>query len=267
MRILNKRGIPVIKISRFVLLAWMGCIMLTGCTSEKSTSDPNQANTQQEANHEKITKLENELEKKKQELIKLEDQLLESEKALTKLKQILNETGDKGADATKSGNILSVALEIMKLIEAADFKALSSYIHPAKGVRFTPYFYVDPEVDQVFSVAETAELMEDTQVINWGVFDGSGEPMELTFSDYYDQFIYDADFMNADMIGNNVALGEGNTIDNVAEAYPDGQFIEFHFPQIDPQFGGIDWRSLRLIFEETNNELHLVGIVHGEWTI
>ena len=62
-------------------------------------------------------------------------------------------------------------------------------------------------------------------------------------------------------------MGSGNIEDNVTAAYSNGQFIEFHFSQFDPQYGGAYWESLRLIFEEYNSAWYLVGVIHGQWTI
>ncbi len=177
-----------------------------------------------------------------------------------------NETPAKN-NSPASNNIISVAMDVMELIKAKDMNTLSQYVHPTSGVRFTPYFYVDAQTDQVFTPSQAAGLMQDTQVITWGVYDGSGEPINLKFSDYYDKFIYDKDFVNPEIIGNNVAVGSGNMIDNVAEIYPNGHFIEFHFSQFDPQYEGIDWESLRLVFEQHNNTWYLVGVIHGQWTI
>jgi len=43
--------------------------------------------------------------------------------------------------------------------------------------------------------------------------------------------------------------------------------VEYHFPGIDPQYGGLDWRSLRLVFQQSGGEWYLVGIIHDQWTI
>ncbi len=165
-----------------------------------------------------------------------------------------------------SNNIYKV-IEVIGFMKSKDMSSLSQYIHPTKGVRFTPYFFTDTQNDKVFTAEEVAGLMESTELINWGVYDGSGEPINLTFGDYYDKFVYDKDFANPQVIGNNVPIGRGNTIDNTAEAYPNGYFVELHFPGFDPQFQGIDWESLRLVFEEYNDAWYLVGIIHGQWTI
>lgn len=69
------------------------------------------------------------------------------------------------------------------------------------------------------------------------------------------------------MIGINNIIGKGNTTNNISEAYPQGQFVEFHFTGFNPEYAGIDWSSLRLVFEELDGTLYLVGIIHSQWTI
>ena len=58
-----------------------------------------------------------------------------------------------------------------------------------------------------------------------------------------------------------------NTINNIAEVYPNAVTIEYHFEGFDPTFAGLDWRSLRLVLEEREDAWYLVGIAHDEWTI
>lgn len=195
-----------------------------------------------------------------------EIELKEKDKKIVELEQKIKEL-ETNVNQVSSNSIISKAIDIIELIKDQDMNGLSQYIHPTLGVRFTPYFYVDTQTDQVFTSSQVVDLMQNTQVLKWGVYDGSGEPIDLKFSDYYDKFIYDQDFANPEFIGNNVAIGRGNIIDNVTAAYPNGHFIEFHFSQIDPQYEGIDWESLRLVLEEHNNIWYLVGIIHGQWTI
>ncbi len=193
------------------------------------------------------------------------EELREKDEKIEELENRISEL-QLNLDEITSDNTYRAAA-IIKLIKAKDMAKLAQYVHPAKGIRFTPYFYIDVEKDKVFTVEEVKGLMENDEVYNWGAYDGSGFPIDLIFKEYYDNFIYDADFANPQVVGNNTAIGGGNTVDNIAEAYPNGYFLEFHFSQIDPQYAGIDWRSLRLVFEEYNNIWYLVGIVHGEWTI
>jgi hypothetical protein len=165
------------------------------------------------------------------------------------------------------------AAQIIMILNAGDLDALADRIHPDKGVRFSPYTYVRavpgaPEgEDLVFSAAQIPGLASDPTVYRWGRFDGSGEPIDLTFAEYYDRFVYDAKFAAPDAVGFAETIGKGNTINNITGVYPMAVTIEYHFEAIDPQYAGLDWRSLRLVLEERDGTWYLVGIVHDEWTI
>jgi hypothetical protein len=144
--------------------------------------------------------------------------------------------------------------------------SLSNYVHPVNGVRFSPYAFVK-DTDQVFPADKVSSLMADSKVYTWGTYDGSGEPIKLTFLDYYAKFVYDVDFTNAPQMALNHRLGVGNSIDNSSEFYPDAMIVEYYFPGFDLQYAGMDWRSLRLVFTEYNNIWYLAGIIHDQWTI
>jgi hypothetical protein len=160
------------------------------------------------------------------------------------------------------------AAQIIMVLKERDLQELSGLVHPDKGVRFSPYTYVraGPGEDLVFGAAEIPRLMADPTVYLWGVHDGSGKPIDLTFHEYYDQFVYDVNFARPDLIGFGETVGQGNTINNIAEVYPDGVVVEYHFEGFDPQYAGMDWRSLRLVLEERGGLWYLVGLVHDEWT-
>lgn len=207
-----------------------------------------------------------ELIKKDKKISNLEKQLKDKELEIADKDQKIQELGKK-INKPASTNLLSKVINVMELIKSRDMAGLSQHVHPTKGVRFTPYSYIDVQHDQVFTAQEVAGLMQNNQVMNWGKFDGSGKPIDLKFINYYDVFLYDKDFANPHMIGNNVIIGKGNTLDNVAQAYPNGYFIEFYFSGFDPQLESIDWESLKLVFEESKGIWYLVGIVHGQWTI
>jgi hypothetical protein len=163
--------------------------------------------------------------------------------------------------------------EAILALRDRDMVTLSGLVHPEKGVRFSPYTFVQVEPgpmgdqDLVFGASEVAGLMSDPAVYQWGLYDGSGEPIEGTFPDYYGRFVYDADFAQPNAIGYDRVVGRGNTINNIDESYPQSTTVEYHFEGFDPQLAGMDWRSLRLVFERLEGAWYLVGIVHDEWTI
>jgi hypothetical protein len=105
-----------------------------------------------------------------------------------------------------------------------------------------------------------------TQTVSWGFHDGSGEPIELTFREYLDTFVTDHPFAEAPEIAWNTPADRGTTIDNALDVYPDGQVVEYHFPGFDPQYEGMDWASLKLAFEEHEEQWYLVGVIHSEWS-
>lgn len=155
---------------------------------------------------------------------------------------------------------------ILHLIAARDFSALASFVHPVKGLRCSPYAFVDAESDVVLQADELlAESVRDTPRL-WGRFDGTGEPIELDIEEYFTRFVYDADFYNAAQIGYDMDLGSGNTINNAREFYPQARIVEYHFPGFDKNLGGLDWRSLRLVFEQHESRWFLVGLIHDLWT-
>jgi len=153
-------------------------------------------------------------------------------------------------------------------LQQSDWTTLGTIVHPTKGVRFSPYANVHsgPNGDLVFKGADLKSAAASSSVLHWGAFDGSGKPMDLTFAQYEKQFVYDVDFARAPQIGWDKPIGEGNTINNLTQVYPGDRFIEYHFPGFDPKYQGMDWKSLRLVFENQGGTWYLVGIVHAQWT-
>ncbi len=166
-----------------------------------------------------------------------------------------------------ASSLIDTALNAVSFLRAKDMQLLSSVIHPVVGVRISPYAHVDIENDLHFAAQDIQTLLANSQILTWGAYDGTGFPIALNASDYFDRFIYDSDYLSPHMIGINTLIGTGNTLINIQDIYPNASFVEFHFTGLDPQYSGIDWRSLILVFEELNGEWYLTGIVHNEWTI
>lgn len=156
--------------------------------------------------------------------------------------------------------------QALAALKNRDLPLLAQLVHPQWGLRFSPYSYV-LEDHQVFTASQLAGLMQDATVYQWGNYDGSGEPILLPFSEYFDRFVYRMDFANAPQSSYNQRLGYGNTIDNSREFYPGAVVVEYYFPGQDPQYGGMDWHSLRLVFQSEGERWYLVGVINDEWTI
>ena len=170
-------------------------------------------------------------------------------------------------EATAKALVEKTALAVIDALKNKDGAKLATYAHPDKGVRFSMYPFVRTDTDVVLTATDLASAFTDPKVRLWGVTDGKGDDFRVTFADYYPKYIYDVDFAKAPDVAYNRAIGTGNSTDNSATAYPDAVMVEYHFASFDPQYGGMDWRSLRLFFEQKNGTWYLVGIVHGQWTI
>lgn len=234
------------KVSLFTIIVLILTLVLSGCTP--ATPDTN---------------LQKELERKNDQIKKLEEEKQVLEDRIVELEKV----EDNEPVPTLQNSLLSTALEVMEVIADEDMSGLSAYIDQTQGVRFSPYGYIDVQNHQVFTAAQVSGLMNDPQIFSWGSYDGTGDPIDLNFADYFEDFVYDEDFLYPHIIGNNVLIGKGNTLNNIAQVYPNGEFVEFHFTGFDTQYEGMDWTSLRLVFEENNGTWFLIGIVHDQWTI
>lgn len=203
------------------------------------------------------------IETQTKEIATLKDQNVK----LTAEVEILKTMIPEAPAATSPPSLLSTALTVITLLENDDMTGLAPYVHPTLGLRFSPYGYVDLATAQVFTAAQIPGLLADSTVYTWGSYDGSGDPIQLTPAAYYAEFVYDEDYANPHMIGNNTVIGTGNTLINTVTVYPTASFVEFHFTGFDPQYSGMDWSSLRLIFENVGGNWLLIGIVHDAWTI
>lgn len=147
-----------------------------------------------------------------------------------------------------------------------NYELIEELIHPDMCLRFSPYPYM-ADTNLSFCPEELDDVVNSDNVLNWGNYDGTGEPIRLKFIDYHDKFIYDSDFSSAPIIGLNVEVSSGNSINNIPDIFPDGLMIEYYFPGFDAQYGGMDWKSLRLVFINVDEVWYLAAIIHGEWTI
>jgi uncharacterized lipoprotein NlpE involved in copper resistance len=160
------------------------------------------------------------------------------------------------------------AVETIEALKNKDIKRLSELVHADKGVQFSPYAFIEQSKDVRVKANELEPLWKSATKKTWGHYDGSGEPIELTFEEYYKKFIFNHDFTSAKQIGYNRTLGSGTTHNNLFELYPKDKFItaEYHFPGFDPKFEGNDWASLRLVYENVKGTWMLVAVIHDQWT-
>ncbi len=147
-----------------------------------------------------------------------------------------------------------------------EFKNLDKYIS-STGLIFVPYGYHN---------SSNVHLTKDSiwyywgsnEKIKWGLYDGSGEEISLTLKEYFSEFIWDMNFSQADTVMLDDTKGLGNTIDNIKDYLPNARYVEFYIEGKNPDYGGMDWGILRLIYQKVDEEqFKLIAISHGQWTV
>jgi len=162
-------------------------------------------------------------------------------------------------------SLSAAAKDIVEALRDRDLKRLDSWIDPKLGLRFSPYAAMT-EQDQIFK-PDALPSFKNADKIKWGTADGSGEPIELTFRDYFDKFVYDKDFDTAPSVSAGKLVGKGNTVYNGQDVYPGSSFVEFHFPGFDDSADGMDWESLIVTLVQDGGDWKLVALTHAQWTI
>ncbi|MEX1192647.1 MAG: hypothetical protein WED10_01280 [Brumimicrobium sp.] len=133
-------------------------------------------------------------------------------------------------------------------------------------VYFSPYAYIDTNKIKSLSLIEFNRLYDSGEVIEWGTFDGTGEPIMLDLAGYFERFVADFSLLSEEnKILKDTIPARGNELNNVAEIFPDATIVEFHKPASE-ESGGMDWRSLMLVLVKKDGEWKLRAIVHNEWT-
>src|SRR5260370_34908736 len=92
------------------------------------------------------------------------------------------------------------ASRAVQALKSRDMNELSKLVHPVKGVRFSPYAFLDVKADVRFTAAMIRGALTDSKVRVWGRYDCSGKPIRLSFFEYYKRVVYDRHFVKASEI-------------------------------------------------------------------
>ena len=172
-----------------------------------------------------------------------------------------------GASPALAMDVVQASREVVAALRARDGARLAEWVHPAKGLRFSPYAYVDVANDRVFAPEQIRRFWDDRSVYVWGHADGSGEPIALTPAEYCERYVLDRDYLEAASISVDADRARGNTANNAAEVYPQGTRVEYYFEL--PAGEGVaefDWSALRLVFENEGGRWLLIAVIHDQWT-
>lgn len=160
--------------------------------------------------------------------------------------------------------LTSLAYDVLGCIRGSDYETLSTYVHPLYGLVFTPYSTVSLNTNQCFTPNRVSIIGEDGTIYVWGTKYGTGEPIQLTASQFFSSYLYGRDYFRAPIIGVNRVVKNGNLRENVETVFPDGRYVDFVFPGTEADGSG--WSCLRLVFEPYEGVLKLSALIHSEYT-
>lgn len=159
-----------------------------------------------------------------------------------------------------------LAAQILPILQNQDYAALAPFIHPELGVRISPYGFVNVDSDKVFTREQVAAFGNNQDIYHWGVQAGSGLDINLTVAEYWPEYVTEATPAQEWGLLLDPSRKASNTIDNFADVYPDGHFVEYLQPGTEA-YGYLDWQSLRLGFQQSGDgAYYLSAIIHDEWT-
>jgi len=168
-----------------------------------------------------------------------------------------------------NADLTALAYSVLEHIRDGDFVALSQVAHPDYGVVFSPYTTVTLSTNRRFSAEQIALFDTDHSIYVWGIYNGTGEPIELTPASYFAEFVLPRDYYTeASVIGINRVVGSGNALENVLDEFPGLRFVDFHIPGGEKDTAEeLDWSSLRIGFEEHEGSLWLTVILRSTWAV
>ncbi len=154
---------------------------------------------------------------------------------------------------------------VIEIIKNKDIRELAKYIHPKKGVLLSPYADIERGKKIILTKKNIVKIYDSNEKLTWGVYDGTGEEIFLTFDEYYNKFIYNAEFINSTPNYDGI-MGIGNSKENTNIYFPDTNTVEYYVYGTK-KYSELDWKSLRLVYEEYKGKYYLVAIIHNQWTI
>ena len=176
------------------------------------------------------------------------------------------DSGRNISNKTQKDSIETVGQKALAALKEKDYSAFASCFHPIDGIRFSPYGFIDPTHKHVVA-KDFLEAIDKNWTLTWGHFDGSGEAIKMKVRPYIDRFIYNADYLNPEKKSYDEFIGQGNTINNLIESYPELHFTEYYFKGFHEKYKGLDWTSLRFVFKKHENAYYLVAVIHDQWTV
>lgn len=160
--------------------------------------------------------------------------------------------------------IVAAAAALREALLETDYARVAEFCDPARGVVVALYTYVT-EHDPVLNCDQLRRAATDNTIVLWGDAAGSGFEIKRTIADRMDGISRSWALTSTEVIGFDEDIAGGNKINNLGEAFPGTNVVEYHFSETSR---GFDWNSIRLVFETSGDGPPvLLAIVEVFWTI
>lgn len=168
---------------------------------------------------------------------------------------------------SKDETLTQLSFSAVKAIQEGEISNLIVLLHPTKGVLFSPYAYIDEQINPTLSREQIGKYYGDSTVINFGVYDGSGDLIRMDLKSFLDVFISKYNFTKAPKVSINQYNGTGNSPSNILEKFPDSEFVEYYYDGFNKVYEGMDWQALRIVWEKDDDSWYIIAIIKDCWTI
>lgn len=226
-----------------------------------------------------VTDLQNSLTQKEQEVNSLTQNLaakkeIEDEKKLMEdeIKKLEKTASDLNKYmASTEQNLSALSKEIIsertqtaiQYIKDKNFKSLAEMIHPTKHLRVSHTSEIQINSETLINKEQLESLPSDKTKYTWGITDGQGQLVNLTFEEFYEKYIYDVDYAKeAEVIYNKYTQRPNQNNNNVYQIFNSGIVVEYFYKGSEEN-DYTDWKSLYLCFESYENIWYLSGIIHS----
>lgn len=162
------------------------------------------------------------------------------------------------SEANDSDTVRLKAQKVLQALNKNDFETVSQYVHPGKGLRFSPDAHLDDN-DRVVQKQNIVKIPTDSATYDWGGHDYEADStIRLTGKQYASQYLRPTVPRAIKKTALNVRIGVSTNSSNLSDVYPGRMFVEYHTFGDNPEY---DWASLRLVFLKSQGDWYLVAIV------
>lgn len=183
----------------------------------------------------------------------------------TKIADSINLGPETSMIKSKENTLKNLNDVVLETLRTKNYHQLSNYIHPKKGISFSMYAFVNPQVDKHFSREDFSYYLDKKTKFTWGEKDGSGDLLVLSLNDYLNDWVFKKNFTKGQYYLNEFKAS-GNSLNNLKKNYPNLDFTENYLPGT-AEFGEMDWNCLRFVFDEFEGKNYIVAVINDQWTI